>query len=82
MTAIVECVPNFSEGRRPEFLDQIVQSMLLPGVMLLDREMDAPVVRDLRAAIESDGDAQICDLHVWRVGRSKHAAVVVVPCRL
>lgn len=41
MTAIVECVPNFSEGRRPEILDQIVQSMTLPGVMLLDREMDA-----------------------------------------
>jgi len=49
--------------------------------VLLDREMDAPVVRHLREAIESDGDAQICDLHVWRVGRAKHAAVVAIVAR-
>jgi cation diffusion facilitator family transporter len=46
--------------------------------VLLDREMDSPVVDQLKAAIESDGDAQICDLHVWRVGRSTHAAVIAV----
>jgi len=46
--------------------------------VLLDREMDAPVVRQVKEAIESDGDAQICDLHVFRVGRSKHAAVIAV----
>jgi cation diffusion facilitator family transporter len=46
--------------------------------VLLDREMDAPVVRDIRAAIECDGDAEIADLHVWRVGRATHAAVVTV----
>jgi Co/Zn/Cd efflux system component len=49
--------------------------------VLLDREMDAPIVRQLRAAIESDGDTQICDLHVWRVGRTTHAAVVAVVAR-
>lgn len=38
---IVECVPNFSEGRRPQVLDEIVNAMLETGVMLLDREMDA-----------------------------------------
>jgi glutamate formiminotransferase len=38
---LVECVPNFSEGRRPEVLDEIVGAMLaVPGVRLLDREMD------------------------------------------
>ncbi len=46
--------------------------------VLLDREMDAPVVGRIRAAIESDGDAEIADLHVWRVGRSSHAAVISV----
>jgi len=39
---LVECVPNFSEGRRPEVLDEIVGVMTaVPGVRLLDREMDA-----------------------------------------
>ncbi len=41
MNAIVECVPNFSEGRRPEVLDEIVRAMRACNVMLLDREMDA-----------------------------------------
>ena len=46
--------------------------------VLLDREMDAPVVGQIRSAIESDGDTQIADLHVWRVGRASHAAVLTV----
>lgn len=46
--------------------------------VLLDREMDAPVVQQMRDAIQSDGDAEIADLHVWRVGRSSYAAVVCV----
>jgi glutamate formiminotransferase len=38
---IVECVPNFSEGRRPEVIDEIVGAMVaVPGVRLLDKEMD------------------------------------------
>jgi glutamate formiminotransferase/formiminotetrahydrofolate cyclodeaminase len=42
MATIVECVPNFSEGRRPEVLDEIVEAMrAVPSVLLLDREMDA-----------------------------------------
>ena len=49
--------------------------------VLLDREMDAPVVEQVRAAVESDGDAQIADLHVWRVGRSRHAAIVTLVAR-
>ena len=44
--------------------------------VLLDREMDAPVVAQVRQAIESDGDAQVADLHVWRVGRDSRAAVI------
>ncbi len=38
---IVECVPNFSEGRRKEVVDAIVEAMTaIPGVKLLDVEMD------------------------------------------
>jgi len=46
--------------------------------VLLDREMDSPVVEEIRRAIQVDGDAEIADLHVWRVGRSSHAAVLTV----
>ena len=38
---IVECVPNFSEGRRPEVVDLIVAAgMAVPGVTLLGKEAD------------------------------------------
>lgn len=41
MAKLVECVPNFSEGRRPEVIDAIISDIKsVPGVMLLDREMD------------------------------------------
>ena len=46
--------------------------------VLLDREMDSPVVPRIREAIQSDGDAQIADLHVWRVGRASYAAVMTI----
>ena len=46
--------------------------------VLLDREMDSPVVGRIREAIQNDGDAQIADLHVWRVGRASYAAVISV----
>jgi glutamate formiminotransferase / formiminotetrahydrofolate cyclodeaminase len=39
--ALVECVPNFSEGRDRALVDAIVEAMKIPGVYLLDREMDA-----------------------------------------
>lgn len=38
---IVECVPNFSEGRRSEVIDRIVKSVTtVKGVKLLGKEMD------------------------------------------
>lgn len=41
MAKIVECVPNFSEGRRPEVIDAILEEIKsVPGVLLLDKEMD------------------------------------------
>jgi len=39
---LVECVPNFSEGRDAAKIDAIVESILaVPDVVLLDREQDA-----------------------------------------
>jgi glutamate formiminotransferase/formiminotetrahydrofolate cyclodeaminase len=41
MHKLIECVPNFSEGRDAKVVDQIVAAILSAGVTLLDREMDA-----------------------------------------
>ncbi|MEO0085314.1 MAG: glutamate formimidoyltransferase [candidate division WOR-3 bacterium] len=41
MRKIVECVPNFSEGRRPEVIERIVNVIKsVNGVSMLDQEMD------------------------------------------
>jgi glutamate formiminotransferase / formiminotetrahydrofolate cyclodeaminase len=42
MKRIVECVPNFSEGRDAAKIDAVIAAMReVPGVYLLDRESDA-----------------------------------------
>ena len=42
------------------------------GRVLLDAEMNVPVVDEIREVIAaSPVKAQICDLHVWRVGKGK-----------
>lgn len=42
MKSIVECVPNFSEGRDRRIVDRIVDAILsVPGLSLMDVEMDA-----------------------------------------
>ena len=42
MARLVECVPNFSEGRRLEVVDQLVAAVAAtPDVYLLDRTSDA-----------------------------------------
>ncbi|TKB23919.1 CDF family Co(II)/Ni(II) efflux transporter DmeF [Desulfopila sp. IMCC35006] len=47
------------------------------GRVLLDAEMDTPVVGEIREAIKvSPVDAEICDLHVWRVGKGKFACIL------
>jgi cation diffusion facilitator family transporter len=49
------------------------------GRILLDAEMDAPVVAEVREGIErGEVPATIRDLHVWRVGREKYAVMVTV----
>lgn len=42
MSTLVECVPNFSEGRDKTKVDALVAALCsVPGVALLDQEMDA-----------------------------------------
>ena len=66
MASLIECVPNFSEGRRPEVIDEIVRAIgQIDGVTLLDHSRDEthnrsvvtfagaaePVVRAATAAV-------------------------------
>lgn len=47
------------------------------GRVLLDAEMDAPVVAEVREVIGSlPQPAVLRDLHVWRVGKGKYACIV------
>lgn len=47
------------------------------GRVLLDAEMDAPVVDEIREVIAADPEpAEITDLHVWRVGKGKYACLL------
>jgi cation diffusion facilitator family transporter len=47
------------------------------GRVLLDAEMNAPVVAEIREVIAASPiKAAICDLHVWRVGKGKFACIV------
>ncbi len=47
------------------------------GRVLLDAEMNAPVVEEIREVIAaSPVTAELCDLHVWRVGKGKYACIL------
>jgi cation diffusion facilitator family transporter len=47
------------------------------GRVLLDAEMNVPVVAEIREVIAASSvKAQICDLHVWRVGKGKFACIL------
>lgn len=54
------------------------------GTVLLDREMDHPVVQEIREVIdgidaeEGGGETHLADLHVWRVGRRAYACVMTL----
>ena len=63
MSTLVECVPNFSEGRDKSKVDAIVQAMNRDGVYLLDREMDSDHNRCVITLIgerEAIQEAAIC----------------------
>jgi len=91
MNQIVECVPNFSEGRRADIVDEIVNAMLLPGVKLLDREMDGdhnrsvitlagdPIAMEEAAFRGIARAAQLIDLDAHRGQHPRIGATDVVP---
>ena len=42
MPRLVECVPNFSEGRRRDVVERLIEAVAsVPGAIMLDSEMDA-----------------------------------------
>lgn len=51
------------------------------GKVLLDREMDHPLVAEVREVVEASehaGDTRITDLHVWRVGKQVYSCAMTV----
>src|SRR5262249_28443348 len=67
-STLVECVPNFSEGRNKAVVDAIIEAMKMPGVYLLDREMDAD---HNRSVITLLGDREnIAEAVIRGVGRA------------
>jgi len=91
MSTLVECVPNFSEGRDKAKVDAIVEAMKMPGVYLLDREMDADHNRCVltlvgereaiqEAAIRGVGKAsELIDLNTHTGAHPRMGAADVVP---
>ena len=88
---LVECVPNFSEGRDAAKVDAIVEAMKVPGVYLLDREMDADHNRSVitlvgereaieEAAIRGVGKAaELIDLTRHEGAHPRMGAADVIP---
>src|ERR1700744_813177 len=91
MSTLVECVPNFSEGRNKAVVDAIVEAMKVPGVSLLDREMDSDhnrcvitIVGDreaiAEAAIRGVGKAsELIDLTKHQGAHPRMGAADVIP---
>src|SRR3981081_628473 len=91
LMTLVECVPNFSEGRDKGIVDAIVDAMKVPGVYLLDREMDADHNRCVitlvgerdaiqEAAIRGVGKAaELIDLTKHQGAHPRMGAADVVP---
>src|SRR5947209_9734678 len=91
MSTLVECVPNFSEGRDKSKFDAIVEAMKLAGVYLLDREMDSDHNRCVitlvgereaiaEAAIRGVGKAaEVIDLNQHQGAHPRLGAADVIP---
>jgi glutamate formiminotransferase / formiminotetrahydrofolate cyclodeaminase len=77
MKRLIECVPNFSEGRDPAKVDAIIQAMSsVPGVYVLDREMDADhnrCVITLAGEPEAVGEAAIAGKALELIDMTMHA---------
>jgi len=92
MQTLIECVPNFSEGRDPAVVEAIVRALLAgPDVYLLDREMDADHNRSVitlvgtresvgKAALRGIAEAaQLIDLNHHQGAHPRLGATDVVP---
>ena len=92
MRRLIECVPNFSEGRDPVKVDKLIQSMSkVPAVWVLDREMDADHNRCVitlagepdavaEAAILGAGKAmELIDMNFHKGAHPRVGATDVVP---
>ncbi len=92
MRNIVECIPNFSEGRRLEVIDEIVAAIRSTwGAVLLDRESDsdhnrsvltfvAPPERVVDAAIAAARKAaELIDLNHHKGEHPRMGATDVIP---
>src|SRR5437764_3108219 len=91
MSTLVECVPNFSEGRDKAKVDAIVDAMKTPGFDLHDREMDSDHNRCVitivgereaiqEAAIRGVGKAsELIDLNTHTGAHPRMGAGDVVP---
>jgi glutamate formiminotransferase len=89
--ALIECVPNFSEGRDKAKVDSILAAMKHEGVQLLDFEMDADHNRSvvtlvgerdplIAAVLAGIGKAtEVIDLNVQRGAHPRLGATDVVP---
>lgn len=92
MTQIVQCVPNISEGRRPEVIEAIVnQVRQIPGVTLLDSLPDADHNRTVITFIGEMGSVkeaafqltkkaiELIDMEQQTGGHPRIGAVDVIP---
>jgi len=89
--SLVECVPNFSEGRDPAKLDAIVAAIASAGVSVLDRHMDSDHHRSVvtfagppeavaEAAVRGVSQAvELIDLTTHRGVHPRMGAADVVP---
>jgi len=92
LTELVQCVPNFSEGRRPDVVEAIVEAVkAVPGVRLLDYSSDYDHNRSVvtfvgdrqavgeaafRAAAKA---AELIDMRLHHGGHPRMGAADVIP---
>ncbi len=46
--------------------------------ILTDREMDTPIVQEIKDIIGKDSGTQLKDIHVWRVAQDKYACILSI----
>lgn len=90
-TAVMECIPNFSEGRRPEIIEAIVSAIQACGVTLLSVAPDSDHNRTVvtyvgnpeavaRAAVRgAEVASKLIDLNQHKGNHPRMGAVDVIP---